>query len=52
MIATTLQEVAQGRNYFYRGGLLKTDFESKEYNRTFDKLYLVSQLVPTDAAAP
>ncbi len=47
-IATTLQEVAQGRNYFYRGGLLKTDFESKEYNRTFDKLYLVSQLVPTD----
>lgn len=47
-IATILQEVAIGRSYFYRGGLLKTDFESKEYKRTFDKLYLVSQLVPSD----
>ncbi|MBK9177449.1 MAG: hypothetical protein IPM46_14175 [Flavobacteriales bacterium] len=47
-IATLLQEVAIGRSYFYRGGLLKTGFESKEYNRTFDKLYLISQLVPSD----
>jgi hypothetical protein len=47
-IATTLQEVALGRSYFYRGGLLKTDFVSKEHNRTFDKLYLVTQLVPSD----
>ncbi|HRD54362.1 MAG TPA: GW dipeptide domain-containing protein [Flavobacteriales bacterium] len=47
-IATTLQEVALGRSYFYRGGLLKTDFVSKEYNRTFDRLYLVTQLVPSD----
>ncbi len=47
-IATLLQEVTIGRSYFYRGGLLKTDFESKEYNRTFDKMYLVSQLVPSD----
>jgi len=47
-IATLLQEVTIGRNYFYRGGLLKTNFESKEYNRTFDKLFLVSQLVPSD----
>ena len=47
-LATILQEVNVGRSYFYRGGLLKTNFESKEYNRTFDKLYLVSQLVPSD----
>lgn len=47
-IATTLQEVALGRSYFYRGGLLKTDFVSKEHNRTFDRLYLVTQLVPSD----
>lgn len=47
-IATTLQEIAIGRSYFYRGGLLKTNFVSKEYDRTFDKLYLISQLVPTD----
>lgn len=50
-IATLLQEVTIGRSYFYRGGLLKTDFESKEYKRTFDKLYLISQLVPSDHGA-
>ena len=47
-IATSLQEITVGRSYFYRGGLLKTDFPSKEYNRTFERLYLVSQLVPSD----
>ncbi|MCB9182823.1 MAG: hypothetical protein H6591_02820 [Flavobacteriales bacterium] len=47
-IATILQDVAIGHSYFYRGGLLKTDFESKEYKRTFDKLFLVSQLVPAE----
>jgi len=47
-IASTKQEVVVGRTYFYRGGLLKTDFQSKEYNRTFEKLYLISQLVPSD----
>ena len=47
-IATTKQEVIVGKSYFYRGGLMKTNFQSKEYNRTFDKLYLISQLVPSD----
>ena len=47
-IASTKQEVVVGKSYFYRGGLMKTNFESKEYNRTFDKLYLISQLVPSD----
>ena len=47
-VAAMKQEVVIGRTYFYRGGLLKTDFPSKEYNRTFDKLYLISQLVPAD----
>lgn len=47
-IATTKQDVAIGKTYFYRGGLLKTDFHSTEYSRTFDKLYLISQLVPAD----
>ncbi len=27
---------------------LKTDFHSTEYKRTFDKVYLISQLVPSD----
>lgn len=47
-IAATLQAVSIGQRYFFRGGLQKTDFVSKEYNRTFDRLLLVSQLVPAD----
>ncbi len=47
-IATNKQEVSVGEIYFYRGGLLKTNFESKEYKRVFDKLYLVSSIVKAD----
>ena len=47
-IATGKQEVNAGETYFYREGLLKTNFISKEYNRTFDKLYLVSNIVKAD----
>ncbi len=45
-IATGKQEVEVGKQYFFKGGLLKTNFESKEYNRVFDKVYLVSKVVP------
>ncbi|MEM7656493.1 MAG: hypothetical protein AAF399_10225 [Bacteroidota bacterium] len=45
-IATLKQEVQVGATYFYRGGLPKTNFESKEYNRVFENLVLVSKLVP------
>ncbi len=44
-IATRKQEVKVGETYFYRDGLLKTNFESKEYKRTFDRIFLVSNLV-------
>lgn len=47
-IATRKQEVKKGETYFYRGGLLKTDFESKEYNKVFDTIYLISNLVSQD----
>ena len=47
-VATRKQEVKKGEKYFFNGGLLKTNFESKEYNRTFDKVYLVSNLVSMD----
>ena len=47
-IATRKQEVKIGDTYLYKGGLLKTNFESKEYNRTFDTVYLVSNLVPAN----
>lgn len=45
-IATGKTDVKVGETYLYRGGLLKTNFESKEYNRVFKKVYLVTKLVP------
>ena len=45
-VATGKQEVEVGEKYFFKGGLLKTNFESKEYNRIFDQVYLVSKVVP------
>ena len=47
-IATRKAEIKKGEVYFYRGGLLKTNFESKEYNRIFDEIYLISSLVSED----
>ena len=34
--------------YFFRDGLLKTNFESREHKKTFDKIFFVSKLVPAD----
>jgi hypothetical protein len=47
-IATGKKEIKVGDTYFYKGGLLKTNFESKEHNKVFDKIYLVTNLVPRD----
>jgi hypothetical protein len=44
-LATAKQDINVGNTYFYRDGLLKTNFESKEYNRVFDTIYLVSKIV-------
>ncbi|MCA0362710.1 MAG: GW dipeptide domain-containing protein [Bacteroidetes bacterium] len=48
-IAATKFDAKKGNQYFYRGGLLKTDFESQEHHRVFDKIYLVSEII--DVAA-
>lgn len=45
-IAVRKQPITKGATYFYRNGLLKTNFESQEYNRIFDRIFLVSNLVP------
>lgn len=47
-VATGKQNIRVGEKYFFKDGLLKTNFESKEYNRVFDKVYLVSKLVAVD----
>ncbi|REE81924.1 SH3 domain-containing protein [Lutibacter oceani] len=41
-IATRLMDVAIGETYYYKGGLLKTNYESKDFNRVFEKIYLIS----------
>lgn len=44
-IATGKMDIKKGGTYFYRGGLLRTNFESEELNRVFKEIYLVSNLV-------
>ena len=48
-IAATKFEPKVGNHYFYRGGLLKTNFESQEHKRVFDKIYLVSSIIDASA---
>lgn len=50
-LATRTIDVKVGKTYYYKGGLLKTNYESKEYNRIFDKVYLISSLVAADHAS-
>ena len=54
-IAIPRSEVAVGDRLIYRGGLKKQNFLSREYNRVFETLYLVSDIrklgAPGTAAA-
>ncbi len=43
-IAITKSDVAVGETLYYDSGLEMTDFESKDLNRTFDKIYFVDQI--------
>ena len=45
-IAVRPSDYKVGSFYFYQEALLKTDFESKQLNRVFDSIYLVTKLVP------
>jgi len=35
-------DIEVGATYLYQGGLMKTNFKSQEYDRVFEKVYLVS----------
>lgn len=50
-IAVMKQDVKIGGAYLFRGGLMKKNFQSKEYNRTFETLYLVSDFREEGAQA-
>ena len=44
-VATGKKEIKVGETYYYKSGLLKTNYESKEHNRVFETVYLVTNLV-------
>ncbi|MFQ5447738.1 MAG: GW dipeptide domain-containing protein [Saprospiraceae bacterium] len=43
-IAIPKSKVEVGETYIYRGGLLKKNFQSREFNRVFETVYLVSDI--------
>lgn len=43
-IAVQKREASPGDTYYYRGGLLKRNFFSQEFNRVFETVYLVSEI--------
>ena len=47
-IAVRKTEIKIGGMYYYKRALLKTNFESKENNKVFEKIYLVTSLVPVN----
>ena len=53
-IAITRQDVKVGSTCYYRGGLMKKNFQSKEFNRVFETVYLVGEFRQegTETSAP
>ncbi len=51
-LAVTRQDVKIGGNYVYTGGLMKQNFQSKEFNRVFETVYLVADFRPEQTSAP
>lgn len=50
-IAISKREVKIGSTGYYRGGLLKKNFQSKEFNRVFETVYLVGDFREEGATA-
>ena len=44
-IATMVKGIEAGKSYYFKDGVLKTDYENKEYQRVFKRMYLVSNIV-------
>lgn len=49
-IAVRKQDIEIGGIYYYKRAVRKTDFESKENNKVFEEIYLVTNLVPANHA--
>lgn len=50
-IAVPLMDVKEGESFHYKGGLLKKNFRSREYDRVFETLYLVSDIRRANGAS-
>ncbi|MBL7779641.1 MAG: SH3-like domain-containing protein [Saprospiraceae bacterium] len=50
-IAIAKRDIKVGNTYFYRGGLMKKNFQSKEFNRIFETVYLVGDFWEEGAAS-
>ncbi len=50
-IAVPKTPVEIGATYYYQGGLMKKNFASREYNRVFETIYLVSGISKQPAGA-
>ena len=51
-IAIGKRPIEIGATYYYKGGLLKKNFQSREFNRIFETVYLVSNLMSRPAGTP
>ena len=51
-IATLKNDFLENEEYIYTGRLLKKEFESKEFSRVFDKIYLVSFIEKANGITP
>ena len=49
--ATRKSDVKAGETYYYNEALVQNNFESKELGRTFETIYLITQLVPESHGA-
>ena len=49
--ATGKSDIKAGETYYYNEALVQNNFESKELDRTFETIYLITQLVPESHAA-
>ncbi len=47
-IASPKTPVSVGEIYYFKNGVLKTNYESKEFNRLFEEIYLVPAIVPAN----
>ncbi|MEZ5059188.1 MAG: hypothetical protein R2879_19305 [Saprospiraceae bacterium] len=51
-IAISKRDIKIGDTYYYKGGLLKKNFYSREFDKEFETVYLVSNLSQQPAGAP